>query len=370
MKIQYFVIQAVAIGIMCAAAHAVNFHTAGVARCNSCHVIHNSEDGWPIDPVPPGGASHLLRYSTATALCLSCHAIQNGAVWGSNPLAPPAERGAGKFTFLIEDNLNDAPNGGLNPLPGHHGGHNVVAPERGVYADPVHITAPGGSYPSSALGCTSCHDPHGNGNFRMLHGAGARVAGDFVFAYPAPEAVGINLSGAGESRSNHTAYRGGMSRWCANCHGFYHDHLASGFEHDVDRTFGNSYATHYNRYDGSANPNGGSSATSYLPEVAFEDPANTTSSTSGPTGNSRIACISCHRAHGSSAPDLGRWDFNVAYLGQDGQQSGSWPLPNPYNNPQQKNLCAKCHRNGEEHGHGRACLECHREGDHFTRSYR
>jgi hypothetical protein len=70
--------------------------------------------------------------------------------------------------------------------------------------------------------------------------------------------------------------------------------------------------------------------------------------------------MSCHRAHASSGPALGRWDFNVRYLSEDGAQSGSYPLPNPYPGPDQRQLCVKCHYpDVMTHGRGQACIECH-----------
>ena len=79
----------------------------------------------------------------------------------------------------------------------------------------------------------------------------------------------------------------------------------------------------YDAYTGSAacvgvaSPCGaGNNTNSYLALVPFEDPDRvSTSDQTGPdTTNSRVACVSCHRAHGSSSPDGGRWDFNVTAL--------------------------------------------------------
>ena len=56
--------------------------------------------------------------------------------------------------------------------------------------------------------------------------------------------------------------------------------------------------------------------------------------------------MSCHRAHATSAPDAGRWDFNVTGLAEDGQESGSFALPNPYDG-NQRSLCNKCHSQDE-----------------------
>ena len=133
-------------------AHA--FHDQGVASCSMCHTMHNSENGMPVNPSPDN--NYLLVINSATDLCLSCHQVDNGAVWAYNTMNPAPQRGSGNFIFGEAPNINDAPNGNLVPLSGSHGIHNCVAPSRNVPVDPVHATAPGGIYPSSSLGCTSC----------------------------------------------------------------------------------------------------------------------------------------------------------------------------------------------------------------------
>src|SRR6185369_16732325 len=45
--------------------------------------------------------------------------------------------------------------------PGDKHGHNIAAQDYGYYADAYNNSAPGGYYPATSLGCTSCHDPHG-----------------------------------------------------------------------------------------------------------------------------------------------------------------------------------------------------------------
>jgi hypothetical protein len=182
----------------------------------------------------------------------------------------------------------------------------------------------------------------------MLNGIGAIQDGSYTFTFEAPLADGIDVDSGFETRTSHNAYTSGMSRWCANCHGPVYHSMGSGsvLQHPTNRALGNEVSAQYNRYDGDDNPIGGSQATSYLPEVPFEDPLVTTTSTSGPTPSSRISCLSCHRAHGSSSPAAGRWDFNVAELGQDGMVSGSYAIPNPYSSPSQGPLCNKCHAGG------------------------
>ena len=275
-------------------------------------------------------------------------------------LNPPRELGAGNFVFLLEDDLDDGANATAPRIAGETAGHSIVSPALGLAADSRWSRAPGGTFPSAALGCTSCHDPHGNRSFRMLNGTGPVQGGAGAFVYPAPTAIGLPTTdqAAVESRTSHSAYVAGMTRWCANCHGYYHDSRTAGFTHPVDEILDTGVRRRYDRYDGDARPLLGDAATSYLPEVPFEATGAATNSTAGPGTGGRLHCLTCHRAHASSAPASGRWDFGVHELADDGLASGSWPLPNPYPDMGQGQLCRKCH--GGDHDQGMGCLACHR----------
>ncbi len=189
-----------------------------------CHTMHNSIGGYPADPSSPGGNPSLLLQSMATDLCLTCHSGHMGNVFGGDPLAPPDEVGAGNFVFLLEDNLNDRPGG--STITGDAAGHNVVSFDRNVQADETLQTAPGGTFPSEHLGCTSCHDPHGSSSFRMLYGDNMDVQGGlYTFDYAAPSATGLSIYHGRESNTRHSAYNSGVSEWCGNCHdGFLQQH--------------------------------------------------------------------------------------------------------------------------------------------------
>ncbi len=354
------------LGLLCTsiallgAAPAAAFHDGGVAACSGCHVMHDSQDGVPV--VLDGVGAALLLAGSGTDLCLSCHESGPGAVIGPDPLTPPPEMGAGSFVHLLEENIDDAP-GSTAMLGGHRSGHSIVAPSWGLGPDLDFAVAPGGSYPSSSLGCTSCHDPHGSGAYRMLRDAGSVTPDGFVFANAAPAAVGVDLAGGAESSTNHAAYRSGWSRWCANCHGLYHWAFSPDFGHPVDRALGMAIRNGYNTYAGAGNPTGGDAATAYIPEVALEGPFTQPDSPEGAQASSRLSCVTCHRAHGSSAPAGLRWDGRVLLLADDGAVSGSHPLPSPYLDPDQRSLCVKCHHaEAVDHGMDAPCLDCHRSG--------
>ncbi len=323
-------------------AQATAFHDEGVGDCKGCHTMHNSEDGAFVDPENPFGNAFLLRDATPSDICIACHGNGLGSVFVDDPLAPSDEKGGGNFVFLLEDNINDAHSGASNPVTGDGAGHNIVSAAKGTFADATLMTAPGGTFPSSVLACSSCHDPHGNGNFRLLYGAGVVKAG-VTFAYEAPEAEGVSIFFGAESSSNHTAYKGGMSAWCANCHGDFHNEADGRLVHPSGSAIGGAVAEAYNLYNGSEDPNGGTQATAYLAEVPFQDPSMTSDSTAGPSAASQVMCLTCHRAHASSAQDAGRWDFNITFLHEDGEESGSYQIPDPYNSLNQRSLCNKCH---------------------------
>jgi predicted CXXCH cytochrome family protein len=323
------------------------FHDAGVADCAGCHTMHNSEDGVLIDADSPLGNSWLLKDATPSDVCLNCHATGLGAVLGADALVPPPEKGSGNFVFLLEDNLNDGYGGATNPISGDAAGHNVNAPGHGLGADGVVSTSPGGTFPASQLGCSSCHDPHGNENFRMLYGAGGDVQhGLTTFLNPAPVASGLSIFFGSEANDNHTAYESGMSEWCGNCHGDFHDEAGGRLEHPSGSTIGAGIATTYDLYNGTDDQLGGTNATAYLAMVPFEDAAATVSSTTGPTAGSNVMCLTCHRAHASSAPNAGRWDFAVTLMDEDGANSGAFAILNPYG-PNQRSMCNKCHNKDE-----------------------
>jgi hypothetical protein len=163
----------------------------------------------------------------------------------------------------------------------------------------------------------------------------------FTFLNAAPDAEGININSGVESQTSHTAYKGGMSAWCGNCHGDFHSNNTK-LIHPSGRVLG-SIANSYNLYNGTSDQMGGTQATAYLAEVPFEDPANTTTSEAGPSASSQVSCITCHRAHATSAPNAMRWDMNVTLLHEDGVESGAYAIPDPYNDLNQRSLCNKCH---------------------------
>ena len=355
------------------AAPAFAYHDGGVAHCNGCHTMHNSQNGVPMN-VPTGGAgqlpvgqgyTNLLLYANKTDVCLDCHdGGEAYHVWSPDPKAPTysAERGGGDFTFLEETNIYDGHGGSTDPILGESAGHSVISGIHNTVADSVLTTAPGGVYPAADMACTSCHDPHGTGSYRLLYQSGQ------VSAYSSGDvnwnatwvADGIGTRAGAETDTNHNAYISGSGEWCATCHEGIHLGGTGSFVHPAGEQgyFDLHEAQVYNSYRGTSDcidnpPNGGpcgsgTGVDAYYALTPFEDGSAVTDSTLGPTGVSKVVCVSCHRAHATSGPDAGRWDFSITFLEEDGLESGSWAMPGgSYEDVNQRSLCNKCHSKDE-----------------------
>ena len=348
--------------LMAAAGSAHAFHDGGVAYCAGCHTMHVSQDGRPGMHWTPGGNPNLLKYGNATDTCVRCHYFR-GQITGGNGQGP-----GGDFYWLTRSFTWTTPWGTTEVSSGASHGHNVANRVFGIATDPVLTVSPGGGFLSNELGCTSCHDPHGNTNFRMLYGAalGPAYAGDtrYDFTAEAPLARGTEgpttIGGGGEETdTRHTVYKSGMSEWCANCHGAMHGDGGSLFVHPAGVGLGRVIADQYNRYISTSDPGGGDVSTAYAGLVPFEDldidldlvdPAQ---ATGGPGETDQVMCLTCHRAHASPFADAGRWDFAATILLRDSHPrtgdggASAQDLTNRYYSygldANQRSLCNKCH---------------------------
>lgn len=373
---------------------AFSFHDGGVGSCDSCHSMHSAKDG----DAATGNKSQLLLASDPSSVCLNCHAGPGGADRSSVLSADGSAMTPGGDFYWLTKTFNWS--GGSSLADSH--GHNIIARDFNLGQDLRLAESPGGSYRSEYLGCTSCHDPHGktrggtmsgnlpvsvsgsygelppgstvSGNYRLLgdsHYDGGRAAQGYQFSYDAPIARQNSINRFGESDGSHVDYGIGMSEWCGNCHEsiLRNYHLGGGnFEHPSGSsvTLSNEIVSMYNSYistgDLTANTTGtGDSATAYLQFVPFERGTNdpqllNPTSTKGPDTNSRIMCLTCHRAHASAFSSIGRWDFDAALLAEshpgpgDGGVSGNDVLHSYYGRnisvefgPEQGPFCEKCH---------------------------
>jgi len=358
---------------------AMAFHDGGVAACDGCHTMHQSLDGATMTQHGHSGTPNpdLTIGSDPSSTCLNCHD-------GSGSYHINSANGAnfipgGDFYWLSKTYTWSA-HGTNYSSEGDDHGHNVVAADfPGFAVDATLGTAPGGTYDSGDLGCTSCHDPHGTvtsrtgpiegsgsyggsptvagaimGNFRLLGDVGYD-AGGVMFSVEPPVAV-TPSTGTAETDIAHTDYGSGMSEWCAQCHGTFTG--ANRHRVGATATLDSDLVGTYEDYVQTGDLNGDPTH-SYWALVPFERGAGATLSAiseTGPTTQSNVMCLTCHRAHASAFQNAGRWDFTSEFIADSHPAAtdgglGADDITNSYYGrdketewgPLQRSLCNKCH---------------------------
>ncbi len=354
-------------GLLLLAANSQAFHSGGVAECSGCHSMH----------APKPGGSFLLVGTDSSSTCLSCH--QHAGDTGPSSyhistaeadmpagVAPLQRTPGGDFGWL-KKSYTMTIRGTTSTELGQTHGHNIVASDLGFLVDADNATAPGGTFNSNNLGCTSCHDPHGRLR-RLSDGTyattGAPIIGSGSYSTSAPpaagQAVGVYrlLRGPGNSNldapfpgvaiaiapssynrseaSTETRVAYGTSgvntwgNWCATCHTDMHS--SGNYVHPIDQNFGATVADNYNKYvaSGDLTGTGAAAFTSLVPFVentgdyaGLQSHARTDNAyLTGPTSNDKVACLSCHRAHASGWPEALRWNPEGEFIVWNGLYPG------------------------------------------------
>jgi hypothetical protein len=367
-------------------AEATSFHSGGVAECDGCHVMHERGDGGE----PATASTFLLRGPDASSRCLYCHSssgydsnsiLTTQLRWGSPPanFSPGGDFGWLKKSFTWTNGVR------AETSKGEHHGHNVVAADFALVPDVTRTSAPGGTYPSAKLTCTSCHDPHGRyrlmdtvgtiattglpiaasgstvvngfvqqptdraavGVYRMLGGVGyvSRSAGPIQpFSAAPPTALAPEVSNKGESLADvRVAYGAGMSEWCGNCHGGLHTPSSlspSALRHPsggAAKLIEGRHDSIYNAY-AKGGDLGGTWLTAYTSLVPFEEGTTDRfelgdharsdgSARTGPrSGRENVMCLSCHRAHASGWDAAMRWNQKSEFI----VAASQWPGTDAY----------------------------------------
>lgn len=306
--------------------HVATGSSATPDKCAACHRIHT------------GQAPKLLKSGPTIAdFCYSCHgnggpgsdlAVQEGTYYGgTTPGLPYGGKTASTTVGLraggfdkARINTQDPTITGTDPTvtigvlataQTVNSWHAIDGTTAGTMWGNGAIGS--GAGPSYTLSCGSCHDPHGNGNYRILRGipegssAGTAVN---ITDQPAPKtyttANYFQMGITGMTIKKDTA------TWCSQCHTRYSQ---SDFTH-------------------AESPTGD-------PIFAYQHKSN--GFNADPVKESNIACITCHAAHGSNAQMPGAYSSTVPWPG------GS--TINPTNDTQRASLlkmdnrgmCRKCH---------------------------
>lgn len=356
-------------------AHA--FHSGGVAECEGCHTMHNTRSSGRAVPFANGvgqGAIYLLQGSDQSSTCLNCHNSADTApssyhistddsmftTSGSNANVAdkaPVEMTPGGDFGWTKVSRTYVVRGSQVTTFGQARGHNIIASDYSYGPDTENgVAAPGGTYPASALACSSCHDPHGKyrrladgtfvtsglptfasgsyqsspspiagvsavGAYRILGGAGYQpksLTGNYQFANGNPDAVVNSTYNRSEaSGQTHVAYGRGMSEWCANCHTAM---LETGYVSGADKhrhpagsgaKLTAQIVQNYNSYVSSGKLTNTDPTKAYSTLAPFELgtgdytvlkslAVNTDTMDQSATTSANVSCLSCHRAHASA----------------------------------------------------------------------
>ncbi len=274
-------------------------------RCASCHRIHTGQN------------EYLLKEAgTVQDFCYSCHgdgglgsdlAVTEGKYYGYGSGEPyggkdtyGALRGGGFETALIN---TDDPTldfiGALTTGETVQSWHTIDGTTAGTLWGNGAIGS--GAGPSYTLDCASCHDPHGNGQFRILRpipaGSGAAAVNVTDWNQPSPKNYGVSnylYMGADVSLVE-------LSAWCSTCHTRY---LSTSIE---PADTGDAIYTYQHRSDGASNR----------------------------------ACVTCHASHGTNALMTGTYSSTVEWPdGGVGTTDNNNSRLLKMNN---RGICVKCH---------------------------
>jgi hypothetical protein len=303
------------VGAFAATARAGEWHVGESLPCGQCHAEHATVGG---EPIMGGPYSALLRKGSINELCLSCHD-------GSDPSAPDVLAPVAMYSQGV---LSESAAGSLTTSgTAHASGHDLEV------ASQIPLNSTGKTL---SLTCATCHDYHGNTNYRNLRfdpaGAGDSLvieAGRDVYWSAAPAVPpSANSSAAAYNRGN-IGYRAGLGAWCASCH----DQLAANSPavppahfnaHPAQVSIGGfSDSKHVNVSHWLSGTGEGFLAENPIPgegipRLPFQQPEATDFATSQlVTSTNQLFCGTCHGAHGTAYIRDLRWPYvegGVNYL--------------------------------------------------------
>ncbi|TAK27617.1 MAG: hypothetical protein EPO21_23920 [Chloroflexota bacterium] len=275
-------------------------------KCAACHRTHTA-------------AGSRLLLTESTSLCQTCHGGMGASTNVVQGVYSSGQglRGGGFDYAVMDPDLSGAPRS-LAVTSKHDVGSAGTLWGNGAVGSGV------GGILSGNLLCTSCHDPHGGGNYRILRAIPTGSGSTISASVPDESSKVYTIGYTTGSYRNTTYATSQLSQWCARCHTRYLAGSGSGHNDSGDAVFAYRHAT----------------------------------------GSSSLLCVRCHVAHGTAATASGY------------AQAVSWPGGAPATPPNTRLLssnnravCTQCHvTNGEMSGG--ACTSCHGQppdsGSHAT----
>jgi len=277
-------------------------YTPTTDACAGCHRAHTA-------------AAPRLLTTPVGSLCLSCHGstatgadtnVADGVFTQRDPntsdtsegVAGRGLRGGGFVNTQMDTNFGGAGAGGS--VTSIHAYTSTVGTAWGNGA-----IGSGPGLANFALDCGNCHDPHGNGNYRILRpiprGSGASglvnvpdepVAGKlYTIANGAGQYFGEGYNLAGASTAPMRTPYVSLSDWCAQCHTRYLAPVEGATTDSGDAIFRYRHMT--------ADTFAGGGNCTKCHGTPFVNPPPITYN--GKYWNHDVECMTCHVAHGTSA---------------------------------------------------------------------
>ncbi len=309
----------------CTTVHAGEYHatkeetfskTTETLVCSQCHTMHGTQGGQSM--IYTGGAlpgRALIRAATIVQLCLTCH--ENNSLGMSNPTPPDIWNNTLGYIPSAGD-FNDRNPSTQNEQNRHSVGQSNVTPP--------------GSNPTFSIdyfSCISCHDQHGNTNFRNLKKRPGNASADITVNYSlngsgtcsdgtsSPCDVDNTTGGSNlvkYYRANVTFIKtpsdtNGIPAWCGGCHTDFHG--AGGASNMGGSLSGDTGSSPWLRHPvrdvdiNEANANLHADRTFWAgittERVRVVNPDNTAPSSTN--ADEQPFCLSCHYAHGGGNPN-------------------------------------------------------------------
>jgi hypothetical protein len=302
--------------------------------CSNCHTMHNSQGGDP-EAVNELNAPSTTSYAHLTkSNCIGCH-VKATSVSGPKIDGTSATndlRAGGTFAVAVA--TDDTKRHDVIDLSTYNAAYD---------GDGNHSATPGNTNSDQTVGpdeltCAGTKGCHGDAT---IDGSDAAIQGfhhgsktGYRFLQNAGDQGAVLGLGSddweldGATAANHNIYSAdtsyGISRLCANCHGNFHA-KADGAAGDGTKGDGTEWIRHPtdnlipDSWDGVApddvtiDPENNPFAFASLTGLATDVMTNYVVNEAGNGG--RVACISCHRAHGSGESDILRWAYSDQVAG-------------------------------------------------------
>lgn len=295
--------------------------------CAGCHRAHTAQGAY-------------LLVSPELSLCYTCHGgtgagattkVENGQLASGGVGTGQALRGGGFAYALIDSGNATRPSISANAVTTVSYPSLDIVPAKATGSATTSNHSIDGTVQTSwgngaigsgvgkagvALECTSCHDPHGNGNFRILKPipadsgslsspASVTIPDDPGKVYTTANYWSVDNADNGQTLTTanpnsttpwstaQTPFIANISNWCSTCHTRYNAPSGSWGVDSGDPTYRYRHTGNGNSYKGTA------------AQILANGGASVSNNGNGSKTSQPRSCVQCHVAHGSNASMAG-----------------------------------------------------------------